>query len=56
MSKKVLFAAIFAMAMFLGQDVKAQDSVFSYTYQGTTLYYIVNSTGNAMLVPPLWHF
>ena len=33
---------------------KAQDSVFSYTYQGTTLYYIIDSVGNATVVPPLW--
>ncbi|MBP5562482.1 MAG: leucine-rich repeat domain-containing protein [Bacteroidales bacterium] len=43
--------AIFAMAAL---GAKAQDSVFSYTYQGTTLYYIIDSVGNATVVPPLW--
>ena len=49
--KKALFAlTIFAMAAL---GAKAQDSVFSYTYQGTTLYYIIDSVGNAIVVPPL---
>lgn len=43
--------AVLAMA---AMSVKAQDSVFSYTHQGTTLYYIIDSTGDAMLVPPMW--
>ncbi|MBP5562484.1 MAG: leucine-rich repeat domain-containing protein [Bacteroidales bacterium] len=50
--KKALFAlAIFAMATL---GAKAQDSVFSYAYQGNTLYYIIDSVGNAIVVPPLW--
>ena len=50
--KKALFAlAIFAMATL---GAKAQDSVFSYAYQGNTLYYIIDSVGNASVVPPLW--
>lgn len=32
----------------------AQDSVFSYTHQGTTLYYIIDSNQQAMVVPPLY--
>lgn len=35
-------------------SLKAQDSVFSYTYQGTTLYYIVNDRAEAIVVPPLY--
>ena len=54
MSKKVLLATILVMTMSLWQGVKAQDSVFSYAYQGNTLYYIIDSTGNAVVVPPLW--
>ncbi len=34
--------------------VKAQDSVFSYTHQGTTLYYTIDQMGDATLVPPLY--
>lgn len=34
-------------------SLKAQDSVFSYTHQGTTLYYIVNDRAEAIVVPPL---
>ena len=50
--KKPLFAlAIFAMAAL---GAKAQNSVVNYTYQGTTLYYIIDSVGNATVVPPLW--
>ncbi len=50
--KKALFVlTIFAMAAL---GAKAQDSLFAYTYQGTTLYYIINSVGNAIVVPPLW--
>ena len=43
--------AILVMATI---GAKAQDSVFSYTHQGSTLYYIVDSTDNAMLVAPMW--
>ena len=34
--------------------VKAQDSVFSYAYQGTTLYYIIDNNQQARVVPPLY--
>ena len=56
MSKKVLLATILVITMSLWQGAKAQDSVFSYTYQGTTLYYIIDSVGNANVVPPLSYF
>ena len=51
--KKILltFAVILAMAVL---GAKAQDTVFPYTYQGQTLYYIIDSTDNAMLVPPTY--
>ena len=52
--RNLLFAAIFAMVMFAGLSVKAQNSVFSYAYQGTTLYYIINSNQQARVVPPLY--
>lgn len=52
--RNLLFAAVFAMAMFAGLSVKAQDSVFSYAYHGTTLYYIIDSTQQARVVPPLY--
>lgn len=52
--RNLLFAAVFAMATFAGLDVKAQDSVFSYAYQGTTLYYIIDSNQQARVVPPLY--
>ena len=46
MKHKLLFATIFAMAMLAGQSLKAQnDTVFSYTYQGTTLYYGISAAG-----------
>ena len=35
-------------------NLQAQGSVFGYTHQGTTLYYIIDSTGDAMLVSPMW--
>ena len=54
MKRILLFAAIFAMVMFAGLSVKAQDSVFSYLYQGTTLYYIIDSNQQARVVPPLY--
>lgn len=43
MSKKVLLAIILVMTMSLWQGAKARDSEFAYTYQGTTLYYIIDS-------------
>ena len=51
--KKILmtFVAVLAMAAV---GAKAQDTVFSYTYQGQTLYYIIDSTNNAMLVAPMY--
>ena len=51
MKKVILTLAILAMATL---GAKAQDSVFSYTHQGTTLYYIVDSTGDAAVVAPLY--
>ncbi len=54
MGEKVLFVVILAVAMFFEQGVKAQDTVFSYTHLGTTLYYIVDSTGDATVVAPLY--
>ena len=50
--RNLLFAAIFAMVTFAGHSVKAQDSVFSYAYQGTTLYYIIDSNLQARVVSP----
>ena len=52
--RNLLFAAIFAMVMCTGLSLKAQDSVFSYAYQGTTLYYIIDSNQQARVVPPLY--
>ena len=52
--RNLLFAAILAMVTFAGFSVKAQDSVFSYTYQGTTLYYIIDTNQQARVVPPLY--
>ena len=43
--------AILAMATM---SVRAQDSVFSYQHQGTTLYYVIDSNQQAMVVPPLF--
>ena len=54
MKRYLLFAAIFAMVTFAGLSVKAQNSVFSYAYQGTTLYYIIDSNQQARVVPPLY--
>lgn len=33
---------------------QAQDSVFSYTHQDNTLYYIIDSAGGAVVAVPLW--
>jgi len=52
MKHKLLFAAILVMTVFAGQNVKAQNTVFGYTYLGTTLYYSIDSTGNAAVVEP----
>ncbi len=52
MKRNLLITAIFAMATFAGLSVKAQDSVFSYAYQGTTLYYIIDSNLQARVVSP----
>ena len=54
MKKKLFLLAILAVALFVGQNVKAQDTVFSHTHQGTTLYYFIDNSGNATLVPPLY--
>ena len=54
MKKALLVLAVLAMALFAGQSVKAQDTVFSHTHLGTTLYYIIDSVGDATLVPPLY--
>lgn len=43
-----------AILVMATMSAKAQDSVFCYTHQGSTLYYIVDSTDNAMLVAPMW--
>ena len=56
MKRALPILALLAVASFAGQNVKAQDSVFSYTHQGTTLYYIIDSTGNAAVVPPLYPY
>ena len=54
MKLKVIFSVILAMVM---QGTKAQDSVFCYTHQDVTLYYTIDSEGDAMLVSPIWpHF
>ena len=47
MKRILLLIAILAMATM---GTQAQDTVFSYTHQGSTLYYIIGSTGDAMLV------
>ena len=52
--KKKLLAAILAIATLAGLEVKAQNTVFNYTHQGVTLYYMLDETGDAMLVPPMY--
>ena len=42
---------VFQVALFA--EGRAQDSVFAYNHGGTTLYYVVDSTGAAKVVPPL---
>ena len=59
MKKTILKALVCASALLtfnfsLLTEAHAQDSVFSYTHQGTTLYYIVDSTGDATVVAP-WY-
>ena len=43
---------IFGVAPFA--TAGAQDTVFAHSHGGTTLYYVVDSNGNAMVVPPLY--
>ena len=50
MKKAVFTLAVLAMATL---GLRAQDSVFSYTHQGTTLYYILEANGEATMVPPM---
>jgi len=59
MKKIVLKALLCASLIFNFQflifnSARAQDSVFPYSHQGTTLYYIIDSAGDATVVPPLW--
>ena len=59
MKKAILKALLCASLIFNFQfsifnSLRAQDSVFSYTHQETTLYYIIDSAGDAVVVPPLW--
>lgn len=44
MKRSLFLFAILAMAVAVPQSVKAQNYDFSYTHQGTTLYYIIDST------------
>ncbi len=51
----LVFASIMLIFHFApSTSLRAQDSIFSHTHQGTTLYYIVDSTGDAMVVAPMW--
>ena len=52
MKRNLLLAAMFAMATFAGHNVKAQNPVFSYDYQGKTLYYVIDSNLHAQVVSP----
>lgn len=56
MKRILLLATAFSFLTIQFTAIKAQDSVFSYTHQGTTLYYIVDSVGNAVVVPPLYPY
>ena len=51
MKRMVLFAVILLTATL---GAKAQDSIFCYTHQNVTLYYTIDSVGNATLVSPIW--
>ena len=51
--KQIIF---FVATLLTLTSVKAQDSVFTYTHQGQTLYYIVDSNGEASVVPPLYPY
>ncbi|MBO4282349.1 MAG: leucine-rich repeat domain-containing protein [Bacteroidales bacterium] len=53
MKKRLFLPAIFAVALFAGQNANAQDSVFSYKHQGTTLYYSVDGNNQATVRGPL---
>ncbi len=61
MKKAILKALVCVSALLtfnfsLLTEAQAQDSVFSYTHQGTTLYYIIDSVGGAVVVSPLWPY
>ena len=55
MKRTLLLAAL--LTIFLGQVSisKAQETVFSYVHQGTTLYYTIDEAGHAIVVPPLYN-
>ena len=54
MKRLFFFSVILTIVSCQLSNVRAQDSVFSYTHQGTTLYYTIDPTGDAILVPPLY--
>ena len=54
MKQLLLLTAAFSLFGLRLSTIQAQDSVFSYTHQGTTLYYVIDSNQQAMVVPPLY--
>lgn len=54
MKKLILLSALFASFSLEMSICKAQETVFDYTHQGTTLYYIIDSNQQAMVVPPTY--
>ena len=55
MKRTLLLATLLSILLGPVSICKAQETVFSYTHQGTTLYYIIDSTDNAAVVPPLYN-
>lgn len=48
----LMLAAFLCCVMVKGQDSDAQQTVFGYTYEGTTLYYVLSPDGDAAVVAP----
>ena len=54
MKKSILLSAFLAVFSFEAFICDAQETVFPYTHQGTTLYYIIDNNQQAVVVPPTY--
>ncbi len=54
MKRYIFLAVILTIVNCQLSTASAQETVFPYTYQGTTLYYIINYNQEAVVVPPTY--